>query len=252
MEYVYLMTNEHVPELVKFGYSTRDPQERADELSSPTGVPGKWEVYRYWEVVNGYVVEQAVYKLLSEYRVGRQEFLELSPSEASRKITHAINKVGIDPVEKAKQEFERNRRKELEKQERIEQRKKDAQLKIDDFNKQYEHIHKEISEAKELIYQGRGDTLKMCFIFLVIVLFLMGINGKKLHDNDFINFIKNSFQSLVFSLTIFIPIVFFPPSKKFERRLKEAELTVLKKHGFKSIEEIRPPEYLLSQQKYGN
>ena len=40
MEFVYLLTNEYVPELVKFGFRTRDLHERADELSAPTGVPG--------------------------------------------------------------------------------------------------------------------------------------------------------------------------------------------------------------------
>ena len=98
MQFVYLLVNEHVPNLVKFGFTARDPQTRAIELSSPTAVPGSWQVYRYWEVIDAAEVERIVFQRLAEYRLGRQEFFRLDPGQAVRRIARVISFVGIDPV----------------------------------------------------------------------------------------------------------------------------------------------------------
>ena len=37
--WVYILTNEAMPGLVKIGYTMNDPAIRAEELSSDTGVP---------------------------------------------------------------------------------------------------------------------------------------------------------------------------------------------------------------------
>jgi hypothetical protein len=43
LEVGYVMTNEHIPNLIKIGMTTRTPNERSSELSS-TGLPGRWSV----------------------------------------------------------------------------------------------------------------------------------------------------------------------------------------------------------------
>ncbi len=108
------MTNDHVHGLVKFGFSARYPKERAVELSAPTGVPGKWIVEHYWEVEDGYSVEQAVYRKLSKYRLNRQEFFKLSVSEARTMISNVIKVVGINPKEQERLRLEAIARREAE------------------------------------------------------------------------------------------------------------------------------------------
>ncbi|WP_194727135.1 GIY-YIG nuclease family protein [Noviherbaspirillum malthae] len=107
MQYIYLLTNVHVPKLVKFGFSRRDSRLRAAELSAATGVPGKWEVHHFWEVEDGYGVEQEVFFQLADKRLGKKEFLEMEPKEAIAEISAVIADVGINPTARAKAEAER-------------------------------------------------------------------------------------------------------------------------------------------------
>ena len=43
--YVYIAVNDAIPGKVKIGYTTKEPTERLKELSSPTGVPGKYTLH---------------------------------------------------------------------------------------------------------------------------------------------------------------------------------------------------------------
>lgn len=80
-EHLYLLINPFVPSLVKFGFTTRDPDSRAAELSGSTGVPGKWIVHHDWEVQNAFSLEQKVFRELSRYR-RTGEFFELDQDNA--------------------------------------------------------------------------------------------------------------------------------------------------------------------------
>jgi hypothetical protein len=40
-----------MPGLVKIGFTDRDPITRSKELSSHTGVPGKFNIEKSWEVL---------------------------------------------------------------------------------------------------------------------------------------------------------------------------------------------------------
>jgi hypothetical protein len=83
--YIYLLSNSYVPKLVKFGYTDRDPETRASELSTPTGVPGKWMVKKSWLVPDAYEIEQQVFSALNKHRT-TGEFFELSVDAAIGKI----------------------------------------------------------------------------------------------------------------------------------------------------------------------
>lgn len=83
--YIYLLSNSYVPKLVKFGYTDRDPETRASELSTPTGVPGKWQVKKSWLVPDAYEIEQKVFSALSNHRK-TGEFFELNVDTAIGKI----------------------------------------------------------------------------------------------------------------------------------------------------------------------
>ena len=79
--YVYILTNKEVPSLVKIGYTNRTPFERANELSRFTGVPGDWEVYKYWKLPEARTWESRIFDELKGYRQ-TGEFFRLKPTKA--------------------------------------------------------------------------------------------------------------------------------------------------------------------------
>ncbi|MGD9548346.1 MAG: GIY-YIG nuclease family protein [Candidatus Krumholzibacteriia bacterium] len=79
--FVYVLANRIIPDLVKIGYSNRDPEARVDELNG-TGVPGKWEVAYYAFVVNAHGLEQAIHRELRDKRADK-EFFRVSAFEAA-------------------------------------------------------------------------------------------------------------------------------------------------------------------------
>jgi hypothetical protein len=81
--FVYVLTNDAMPGLVKVGMTTRLPRDRADELSSATGVPVSFEVLYCQQVVDCHEAERLVHSQLAPYRVsGDREFFRLSTLEA--------------------------------------------------------------------------------------------------------------------------------------------------------------------------
>jgi hypothetical protein len=76
--YVYIMYNpSYKKDCYKVGRS-RNPERRAEELSAPTGVAGKFEVkFKLW-VTDAVLVEKCVHKKLEHYRLhDNKEFFEL-------------------------------------------------------------------------------------------------------------------------------------------------------------------------------
>jgi hypothetical protein len=101
--YVYVLKNEHIKP-VKIGYTDRTPQERAEELSNFTGVPGKWKVCKSWKLTDAYDWEQRIFRELEKYRADGEFFL-LTPDKAIELITlylinlNAINSDGLSQEE---------------------------------------------------------------------------------------------------------------------------------------------------------
>ncbi len=86
--WVYILTNEAMPGLVKVGYTMKDPAIRAEELykdsktGAVTGVPMPFVVVYKALVVNPYQVEQAVHKELESKRINNnREFFKCELSE---------------------------------------------------------------------------------------------------------------------------------------------------------------------------
>jgi hypothetical protein len=63
--YVYCMSNECMPGLLKIGMTTDEPDERAKELSSATGVPFPFRVEFCKKVADPRAKEKAMHELLS-------------------------------------------------------------------------------------------------------------------------------------------------------------------------------------------
>ncbi|MDC3058397.1 GIY-YIG nuclease family protein [Litorivicinus sp.] len=99
-EYVYLLKNDNIPRLVKFGTTKNDPIARAKQLSQETGVPGRYRVVTSWRVKDGYKWEQFVFSRLSSFRK-TGEFFELSSEVAINKINIILSENGaLEDIEK--------------------------------------------------------------------------------------------------------------------------------------------------------
>lgn len=79
--YIYCLTNESMPGLVKIGMTTEDPESRTRELSSATGVPTPFRLEISKRILNPREKERAVHDLLSSlgFRVNeKREFFDCS------------------------------------------------------------------------------------------------------------------------------------------------------------------------------
>lgn len=78
--FVYVISNEAMPGMVKFGVTQTSPAQRAKELVS-TGVPAQFDVDYFCVVYNPYDLETTVHNALGEHRA-RGEWFAISPLEA--------------------------------------------------------------------------------------------------------------------------------------------------------------------------
>ena len=72
---LYVMTNRNMPGLLKIGKTSRTVEVRARELSSATGVPGKYRVaWKSQPLANISLAEKAAHTALKRYRVDGEHF----------------------------------------------------------------------------------------------------------------------------------------------------------------------------------
>lgn len=87
--FVYVLTNRAMPGLVKIGFSTRSPEERAVELST-TGVPFPFQVAYSASVDYPAEAEAAIHAALDKRRASSErEFFRVSVEDAVRVIEEA-------------------------------------------------------------------------------------------------------------------------------------------------------------------
>ncbi|MEW5701916.1 MAG: GIY-YIG nuclease family protein [Candidatus Zixiibacteriota bacterium] len=95
--YIYVLRNpRHSPDLYKIGKTSHPPEERASELSEPTGVPGRFEVVYEELVSDHHSAERRIHEELSEYRVERSEFFQLPLKDALRVVVRICGCYPID------------------------------------------------------------------------------------------------------------------------------------------------------------
>ena len=95
--YVYVLMNPSMKGLVKIGKSTRSSQQRADELSSTTGVPTPFSVVYDYYFENCTKAEQYIHTYLEEkgFRVSeKREFFEIPVKDAVDAVLEASNHFG--------------------------------------------------------------------------------------------------------------------------------------------------------------
>lgn len=88
---VYVLVSSEKPNLVKIGMTYRNPEERAKELSSSTGVSMPYIVAYKVETPNPKRVEKKVHSRLSQKRVNPdREFFRVETNEAIRVIEEVV------------------------------------------------------------------------------------------------------------------------------------------------------------------
>jgi hypothetical protein len=86
-EWVYILTNPAIPDMVKIGYTKLDPFVRASKISRGTGVPLGFEVEWAYRCYKGERIEREVHIYFSNKRVNKQrEFFRVSLDEAKNII----------------------------------------------------------------------------------------------------------------------------------------------------------------------
>jgi len=93
-QYVYVLSNEYMPGLLKIGYTYNDPGVRAGQLFK-TGVPDSFKIEYYGKCFNGMRVEREVHKKLKDKRVrDDREFFKTEVEEVKILIDEMIKKFG--------------------------------------------------------------------------------------------------------------------------------------------------------------
>ncbi len=87
--YIYVLINPSFEGMVKIGKTTRDPNERAKELSATTGVPTPFILVYYKQFKDCNIAETEIHQILESngYRVNEnREFFKISSTEAIKLI----------------------------------------------------------------------------------------------------------------------------------------------------------------------
>ena len=82
-EWVYILTNSAMPDLVKIGYTSSDPYLRAEQVSRGTGVPVGYEVAWAYKCYKGERIEKEVHKYFKKERLNpTREFFRVTLEDA--------------------------------------------------------------------------------------------------------------------------------------------------------------------------
>lgn len=86
--WVYVLTNRTMPNLVKIGFTEKEPDKRAKQISRSTGVPLEFSVAYAFKCFNAHALEIELHKYLKDYRVNNdREFFHMSVEQAKDAIT---------------------------------------------------------------------------------------------------------------------------------------------------------------------
>ena len=85
--WVYVLSNPAQPGILKIGYTSNTPEERARQLSNATGVALPYVVEYAYSCWNGLELEKDIHERLNEYRLSKQlEFFQVDLDEVKEII----------------------------------------------------------------------------------------------------------------------------------------------------------------------
>jgi hypothetical protein len=98
-EYVYVLVNKSMPDMVKIGMTVRDVEERAKEISGATGVPTPWIPVYSFKCFDSYKLEQELHEHLDAVRVaGNREMFYMHSSDAVATVKKLGDKYTLAPL----------------------------------------------------------------------------------------------------------------------------------------------------------
>jgi hypothetical protein len=98
-EYVYILVNKSMPDMVKIGMTVRDVDERAKEISGATGVPTPWVPIFSFKCFNSYKLEQELHEHLDAVRVaGNREMFYIHSRDAITTVKKLGDKYTLPPL----------------------------------------------------------------------------------------------------------------------------------------------------------
>ena len=98
-EYVYVLVNKSMPDMVKIGMTIREVEERAKEISGATGVPTPWVPVYSFKCFNSYKLEQEIHEHLGAVRVaGNREMFYMHSRDAIDTVKKLGDKYTIAPL----------------------------------------------------------------------------------------------------------------------------------------------------------
>ncbi len=98
-EYVYVLVNKSIPDMVKIGMTVRDVEERAKEISGATGVPTPWVPVFSFKCFNSYKLEQELHEHLDAVRVaGNREMFYIHSRDAITTVKKLGDKYTLPPL----------------------------------------------------------------------------------------------------------------------------------------------------------
>ena len=167
--FIYVLSNPHMPDLLKIGFTSRAVEQRIDELSSSTGVPSPFECEAVFPSAHPEKDEKAVHLLFDAYRVNNKEFfkieaviaasmisekLEVEPFQGKKPILDMFNCSRLETVEKKRKSRQEHRKKETAKEvfERTSKELRDQELheKLDDEFGAYEDKFRQRQKLRPL------------------------------------------------------------------------------------------------------
>src|SRR5262252_884452 len=106
-EFIYILENLSMPGLVKIGRTERSVSERVNELSSHTGVPTGFDVFREYAVTNSVQAERMIHDRLADYRVSdNREFFRMDPEDAADVVDSILKTIKPETRRNFEQEDE--------------------------------------------------------------------------------------------------------------------------------------------------
>lgn len=96
--FVYILSNPLMPGVYKIGFTARNPDERAKEISIKISLPMPFKVEKYWRTQDPYIVEQRIHSELKDH-LKAGEYFEVELGALANIIeNHIVNKDKMDQV----------------------------------------------------------------------------------------------------------------------------------------------------------
>lgn len=102
-EYVYILVNRSIPNMVKIGMTTGTVNERAREISKATGVPTPWVPVWWFRCFASGILERRVHEHLSQYRVSGNREMFAIDSLTAQQVIEDLGKDFTNPMIAAEQ-----------------------------------------------------------------------------------------------------------------------------------------------------